>query len=269
MANKSEFEKGLDDLHQGAGRITSGLEKIVEMIDGVARDNELYIKGAGATAEDSDSQNIRTLIEGIRNQITDVVDLGHQFENRIDAYGTELSDLNTQLETARNEATTDPLTGIANRREFENTLRKILSGIETFNNQVSVLLSDVDDFKRINDSLGHNIGDQVLRLVAENFTNNLKGSDTVARWGGDEFAAILPHTSLDNAVAVADSMRDSLAKKTLKQKGSDDDLGHITLSIGVSAYRQGDTAHKMVLRADKAMHAAKDSGKNRTVGEED
>ena len=269
MSKKSDFENGLDDLHQGAGRITSGLQSIVDMIDGVAKDNELYISGPGATADDADSENIRAMIEGIRNQITDVVDFGRQFESRIDSYGQELNSLNSQLDSARNEATIDPLTGIANRREFEATLKRILDEVTGFNNQVAVLLSDVDDFKRVNDQLGHNVGDQVLRLVAQNFTKNLKGSDTVARWGGDEFAAILPQTSLENAVAVADSMRDSLAKKTLKQKGSDDDLGHITLSIGVAAYRQGDTAHKMVLRADKAMYTAKKGGKNRTSGEED
>ena len=269
MPKTTDFDNGLDDLHQGAGRITTGLQSIIDMIDGVARDNESYIKGPGATADDADSKNIRAMIDGIRDQIADVVDFGRQFEQRIDTYGQELQTLNSQLDHARNEVSIDPLTGIANRREFEATLKDILEDMEGFNNQVAVLLSDVDDFKRVNDRLGHNVGDQVLRLVAQNFTKNLKGNDTVARWGGDEFSAILPQTSLENAMAVADSMRNSLAKKTLKQKGSDDDLGHITLSIGVSAYRQGDTAHKMVLRADKAMYAAKKAGKNRTSGEED
>ena len=208
-------------------------------------------------------------MQGIRQQIADIVDHGHQFETKLDDYSSEITDLTRQLEQTKKAAMLDPTTGIGNRRRFEESLASILKNLEEFNGKVSVLLADVDKFKEVNDALGHNVGDQVLRLVANTFIANVKGGDVVSRWGGDEFAAILPNTTLDNALSVAETVRKSMSSKSLKNKETGETMGKATLSIGVSTYRQGDNAHKLIFRADQALYEAKRLGRNRSIPEKD
>ena len=265
----SEFRKNIDDLHSSAERITTGLEGVVEAIDAIASANASLIDNPDAAPPGKDGDAIRALLGGIRQQIADIVEHGRQFENKLVDYSSEITDLTLQLEQTKKAAMLDPTTGIGNRRRFEESLAKILQHMEEFNNKVSVLLADVDKFKDVNDTLGHNVGDQVLRLVAQTFVQNLKGADVVARWGGDEFAAILPATSLDDAISVAENVRTALGNKSLKNAESGETMGKVTLSVGVSSYRQGDNPHKLIFRADQALYEAKRLGRNRTEPEQD
>lgn len=265
----NEFEKSIDDLHTSAERITRGLEGVVEAIDTIAENNSAFIEDPNAAPEGKEGDAIRALLKGIRQQIADIVDHGRQFETKLVDYSTEIVDLTRQLEQTKQAAMLDPTTGIGNRRRFEESLADILKHMEDFNSKVSVLLADVDNFKTVNDTLGHNVGDQVLRLVAQTFVTNLKGGDVVARWGGDEFAAILPSTSLENAMHVAENVRAAIGDKSLRNKDTGETMGKVTLSIGVSSYRQGDNAHKLIFRADQALYEAKRRGRNRTEPEMD
>lgn len=269
MSDANDFDRSIIDLHDSAGRITRGLETVVEAIDTIAADNAQFIKDPASTPQGSEGDAIRDLLSGIRKQIADVVDHGRSFESKLDQYSTDITDLTRQLEQTKKAAMLDPITGIGNRRRFEESLKDILSRMTEFNEKVSVLLADVDNFKIVNDTLGHNIGDQVLRLVASNFVTNLKGGDVVARWGGDEFAAILPNTNLDNAMTVAETVRKSIGSRSLKNKETGETMGKVTLSIGVSTFRQGDNAHKLIFRADQALYEAKRLGRNRTSAEQD
>jgi len=266
---KSDFEHSLHDLHDGAGRINKSLEDIVNVIDQVARDNESFIQTMDKEPDSEHSADIRKLLENVRDQIKDIVDFGRKFEVRINEYSDEIVDLNRQLEQTKQIAMIDPTTGIGNRRRFEESLKTIIENIEDFKGKVSVLLADVDNFKTINDTLGHNVGDQVLRQVAQNFVTNLKGSDIVARWGGDEFSAILPETELVHAIKVAENVREGIAKRSIRNKETGEEMGRVTLSIGVSSYHEGDNPHKLIFRADQALYEAKRAGRNRTQGELD
>ncbi len=265
----NEFEKSIEGLHDSAGRITRGLEGIVQAIDTIAQDNATFFADPDSAPQGKEGDAIRALLQGIREQITDIVDHGRQFESKLEDYSTEITDLTRQLEHTKKAALVDPTTGIGNRRRFEDSLADILKHLKDFNGKVSVLLADVDNFKTVNDTLGHNVGDQVLRLVASTFVTNLKGSDVVARWGGDEFAAILPSTNLDNALSVAENVRKAMDSKSLKNKETGETMGKVTLSVGVSTFRQGDNAHKLIFRADQALYEAKRLGRNRTIPEDD
>ena len=266
VSNSNEFVKSISDLHTSAGRITSGLESVVQAIDTIAKENAPYIKNP---MPGQNGEAIQGLLDTIRQQITEIVDHGRNFETKLADYSTEITQLTQQLEKTKKDSMLDPITGIGNRRRFEEALKTILGSLSEFNDKVSVLLADVDNFKDVNDTLGHNIGDQVLRLVASDFKQNLKGGDVVARWGGDEFAAILPNTTLENAYSVADSVRKSIGSRKLKNTTSGEVVGQISLSIGVSTFRQGDNAHKLIFRADEALYEAKRQGRNRVVVEKD
>jgi diguanylate cyclase len=265
----SEFDKNIKSLHDSAGRITSGLESVVKAIDAMAEDNATFIANPNAAPPGIEGDAIRALLQSIRHQIAQIVDHGRSFENKLTDYSSEIGNLTRQLEQTKQAAMVDPTTGIGNRRRFEESLADILKHLEDFNGQVSVLLADVDNFKAVNDTLGHNVGDQVLRLVANTFVTGLKGGDVVARWGGDEFAAILPSTSLDNALNVAENVRKAIGTKSLKNKDTGETMGKVTLSIGVSSHRQGDNAHKLIFRAYQALYDAKRLGRNRCIPEKD
>jgi diguanylate cyclase len=123
-------------------------------------------------------------------------------------------------------------------------------------------MTDIDHFKKFNDSFGHQTGDQVLRLVALAVKQNVKGQDIACRYGGEEFGVILPRTNLRQAVVVADHIRQSVMSKELVKRSTGENLGRITISIGVSCWRRGDNQQSIIERADASLYAAKRGGRN-------
>jgi diguanylate cyclase len=129
------------------------------------------------------------------------------------------------------------------------------------------MLTDIDYFKKFNDSYGHLTGDQVLRLVAIAVKQNVKGQDVAARYGGEEFAIVLPQTRLDDAMVLADQIRQTMRRRRIVRKETRDDFGTITLSIGAACYRPGEPLAEIVRRADAALYFAKNNGRNRAASE--
>ena len=156
-------------------------------------------------------------------------------------------------------ATTDGLTGIYNRRYFEETLEKELRRAKRFNHPVSLIILDIDYFKKFNDSYGHQTGDQVLKTVAEMTKSNARDSDIVARYGGEEFVAILPETDLDGAMVLAERLRWAVENYSFVFDGNQ---LKITISIGV-AYSESIDKITLVKNADAALYKAKESGRNK------
>jgi len=134
---------------------------------------------------------------------------------------------------------------------------------------LSLLMTDIDHFKTFNDNYGHQTGDQVLRLVAMAVKNNTKGQDIAARYGGEEFAVVLPNTVMRSAATVADHIRRAVMTKQLMKRSTHEQLGRITISIGVATLRDGDTAQSLIGRADACLYAAKRNGRNRVICEAD
>ncbi|WP_461833198.1 sensor domain-containing diguanylate cyclase [Desulfothermus sp.] len=150
----------------------------------------------------------------------------------------------------------DPLTGLYNRRFFEKKFEEERERCKRFSNTFSIIMLDIDDFKKINDTYGHNVGDEVLINIANTIMKRIRKIDIAARWGGEEFVILLPETNLKDAVLVAENIRISIAKiKTPKVK-------KITASFGVAEYRDGDNLYKLINRADEQLYKAKRDGKN-------
>jgi len=156
----------------------------------------------------------------------------------------------------------DPLTGLANRRLFDDTLAREIARAEREGLELALVLLDIDHFKVLNDTLGHQAGDQVLRVVASALAAQVRAGDLAARYGGEEFALVLPGLSLDDVLAVAEGLRRTVHHATRSQ----DCPKSVTLSAGAAVYpRHGVIGEELVRLADVALYAAKAAGRNRTA----
>jgi diguanylate cyclase len=185
-------------------------------------------------------------------------------ESQLSAEADRVSRLREDLVQVRQEASTDALTGIPNRRAFDVKLRRAVTNAAADPSaQFALLMLDVDHFKRFNDEHGHKTGDQVLRLVARLIADNVKGRDTAARFGGEEFVVLLAGADLTAAMTVARQMCERLAGQRLVKRGNGQAVGQITMSIGVAEYTPGEKGTTLIERADAALYEAKRTGRNR------
>jgi diguanylate cyclase (GGDEF)-like protein len=159
------------------------------------------------------------------------------------------------------QALVDGLTGLANRRQADEALASELARTERLGGPIGLILADVDDFKAVNDRFGHPTGDLVLRDLAETLRENVREIDTAARWGGEEFAVILPGTDLEGAAQVAERIRVALAEKEITSV--DGAPLHVTASFGVATSGPTTTVQQLVEAADEALYRAKRAGKDR------
>jgi diguanylate cyclase (GGDEF)-like protein len=182
----------------------------------------------------------------------------------IDIFTTQMALLLDNLasrERIQELADSDDLTGIWNKRYFRRQLPHEIERARVYNLPLSLLMFDVDDFKQINDGLGHTIGDVVLSELCGAVRETIRPPDFFVRFGGDEFAVVLPHTDVSGAAAVAERILERVRGLTIPT----DEEGSIrcSVSIGLATFRQGETANDLIRRADERLYEAKRAGKNR------
>ncbi len=179
----------------------------------------------------------------------------------------KIAQANRRLEEKSEElkklSITDALTGLYNRRHADSKLAKEMVRADRYNGQLSLIMADLDFFKKVNDVWGHQAGDGVLQAFATILSDNTRESDLVSRWGGEEFLIICPQTDLRGAVTQAENLRKIFAKTTFK------DIGSKTASFGVAAYLPGENRNSLVQRADDALYRAKNNGRNRVESSTD
>ena len=177
--------------------------------------------------------------------------------------------LKQRLEKTEKETLIDALTGLHNRKAFDRKLNDLYAEYIETGTAFSIVMLDIDFFKKFNDNYGHKIGDGVLEKVGITLYECLKGRDFPVRYGGEEFIVLLPNTILDNACIVAEQIRQQISEKRIKLVKTGEDLGNITVSLGVSEITAGDSTDTVVERADKALYLAKDSGRNNFKSQKD
>lgn len=157
-------------------------------------------------------------------------------------------------------ATTDKLTGLANRHVFDMLFQQAYSQSKRSKSRLSAIMCDIDYFKEVNDQYGHPTGDAVLKTLAQSIKNSLRESDIIFRWGGEEFLIILPESDIDVACNVAEKIRKQIEhlEITFSQKSI-----HVTISMGVATMSEFETANEVIMYSDKALYAAKEKGRNR------
>jgi len=181
---------------------------------------------------------------------------------KLQARTNEVNALTENLRRAQSEALLDSLTGLNNRRGLERAVEDLLREPPGLLGS-ALLLADIDHFKVVNDTYGHVLGDKVIRAVAHVLRSSIKGRDVAARLGGEEFAILLPQTSLSGATAVAEQIRGTVARGRIQRPDGNESIGQVTLSVGVAIAQPGDTLEALLERADAAMYSAKRSGRNR------
>ncbi len=209
---------------------------------------------------------IQHLIVNIIKDTNEMAESSNQLNLQLKEATSQIQSLSKQLEETEKEVLLDGLTGLNNRKAFDRKINELCDeNIGLF----SVIMLDIDYFKKFNDQHGHQIGDSVLSIVGNHLKETLKGKDFPSRYGGEEFIIILPNTKLDKAIIVAEQIRETISAQRLKNKKTGQDLGKITVSLGVSEMRAGDTTATIVERADAALYMAKDSGRNNVKSEKD
>jgi diguanylate cyclase len=262
-----------DRIDSVGDRVMGEIEQVMAMIDAAAGTANSYSESlAGMTeqlGQSKDREGLRAIVEGLVQSAKDMEASNQKLEARLSASKQEITELQNNLEAVRTESLTDPLTQLANRKFFDCTLARAIEEANEKNEPLSLILTDVDHFKKFNDNYGHLTGDQVLRLVAMSMKQNIKGQDTAARYGGEEFAIVLPNTVLRSATTVADHIRKAVMTKELMKRSTGERLGRITVSVGVATLRNGDTVQSLIERTDACLYAAKRHGRNRVICETD
>ena len=185
------------------------------------------------------------------------------YENKDDYYVFSLTDI-TKLKEKSNlleyQASHDKLTGLFNRNRFDEIYTKEIKRTKRYNNELSIIIFDIDDFKMVNDTYGHQIGDEVLKEIAKITLNGVREQDINVRWGGEEFLILLPQTNLTGAVTVASKIKSAIKEHIFTDKSL-----KITASFGVSQLLEEDDEISLISRSDKLLYEAKKTGKDKVI----
>lgn len=180
-----------------------------------------------------------------------------------DMFVVEFSDVTALEERSKefeNRANYDALTHIYNRRRFLELLDRGIENSKRLNHDLSLVFFDIDHFKKINDTYGHNIGDEVLKSLTALASQTIRSSDVFARWGGEEFLILIESTTLENAAKMAEKLRKVIMEHEFPE------VKTVTCSFGVASYHPDETGESFIGRADSALYRAKESGRNRVIG---
>ena len=198
--------------------------------------------------------DVAALINKVTQETEKMIAYNQDLEGRLSQSSEIMGVLKKDMERIRREAVTDGLTGLANRKAFDDQISRICRQSKRDKEPFSLIIVDIDHFKAFN---------QVLRLVALTLVDEVKGQDMAARYGGEEFCIILPGTSVRGAEYVAENLRKAVERKEVVNRSTGDNLGQITISLGVAEYGVGETPEDLIRRADRALYKSKDDGRNR------
>jgi len=249
-------------------QLEAALGRVQELMERTGRDTSAYgarmsdLSGA-LTDETRTLTQIRETVSEMVRETRAILAKNERLEQRLQESTAEVVALRRDLESVRRDALTDALTGAANRKQFDQRLRDASAAAMENGEPLAVILLDIDHFKTFNDHFGHEMGDEVLKLVARHLIDHVKGRDLPARFGGEEFAVILPETALKHAHTLADRIRDDLAHRRVTNRSTNEVYDRVTVSAGVAEYRLGEPLDRLVRRVDAALYAAKHAGRNR------
>lgn len=211
--------------------------------------------------EDLSIEEVMSLIRQLVSESHDIRHSTRFLSSQLSHACGEISRLRNQLAEVQKDALFDSLSGLYNRRSFNNDLLSLVHAQQS----MSLILLDVDHFKSYNDDFGHLFGDTIIRALAKRIQSSCRDGITAYRFGGEEFALILPHKSLRSARQFADSLRRSIEKLYVRDRRTGQQVGNITASFGVAEYQPVESDQDFIDRADKLLYEAKHLGRNRVM----
>ena len=264
--DESQCDKAREQLHnligQIGGSVTAAGGEVTRYQDALSG----YTKQLSC---DLNEHDLRHLVEELSKDTESVRATSDKLRSSLEERKREAEQLRKELKIARHEATTDAMTGLANRKAFDDAIRELVARDGISPTGHCLLMADIDRFKNINDTYGHLIGDKVIKFVGKTLLDCVKGKDIVARFGGEEFVILLPDTPLRGALAVAESIRNTVEAGRLVRADTRQPIATVTISIGVACYQSNDSTTTLLARADEALYRAKEGGRNKVVVEQE
>lgn len=264
-AENIQVSEATAKLEEELGRIIDALGQA----DGTTREFGLALATFTGALQGGGERELKAALGQIVGATTEMRRRNTALETQLDQSAGEIHQLRGDLDLMRQQAFTDALTQIANRKMFDQELERLALETKQNGTGLCLLMLDIDHFKHFNDSYGHQIGDQVLKLLAATLKECVKGRDLPARYGGEEFSIILPDTHLENAIILAEQVRQAIGGKRVINKQTHQDLGRITVSIGASQLTGDEALGSLIGRADEALYLAKAAGRNRVASQAD
>ena len=259
-------QEALNKAEHIVGQTLSGVDQIV---DNFRTSNKNFLGSMqhinADVIEAVDVKQIKTLLTSVIKEAQRMVKENYSLEQKLEISSRTMQELKREMEQIRTEAYTDSLTGIPNRKKFDLEVVRLVAESRDEQTPLTIIFIDIDHFKSFNDTYGHQIGDQVLRLVAKAFRDSLKGQDFFCRYGGEEFVIVLPKTPLKGAAHIAEILRESIKNKDIRNKATNETLTRVTISAGVAQLQDKEDIEKWVARADNALYKAKKQGRNCVV----
>jgi diguanylate cyclase len=206
-------------------------------------------------------QDISAQVSSMVAETQRVTDSFGRFTKELDQRHEEVKKLTEELDRLRQDALIDALSGLMNRRGFDRELQRLLVNGEP-DGAFSLIMFDLDHFKKVNDTYGHPLGDAVIASVGRLIRDCLGQVGFAARYGGEEFVVALPAQPMAKAEEVAQTIRERVQKGKIRRRQTDEPIAGITISAGVSSWRKGDKVESLLERADQALYASKEKGRN-------
>lgn len=270
LANDHLPRGGLkDQIKDASEALSRELASVSEAVELAQRNQAAYGRTLAGASQglggDTESPGFKALVETLAAATKKVQSHSKALEQRLAESTTEVDQLRNRLEEARRDATTDGLTQLSNRKSFDAQFEK-LRGLSTAGKgSLTLALLDIDHFKKFNDTWGHQTGDQVLRFVASVLARHGQSPRFAARYGGEEFAMLFPGEHPTKVMAALDIVREEIASRVLKRRSTNEDLGAVTISMGVATLRAGEKCSALTERADAALYSSKRNGRNRVT----
>jgi len=249
------------------------IKKIMAILKDTTIDNANHTDNINSQIDKlEDFEGATELKEIIKLVVKDVDNINAQskkLEKQLEETTNTIDEISSNLENARIESRTDALTNIGNRKAFDEKIYDYTDKTNTEYGNFCLIISDIDYFKKFNDTYGHQIGDQVLKVVAHVLKTTTENYGTAFRYGGEEFVILVPNAKLSEAAKLADQIRQVISKKSIKNKNTGQDFGKITMSFGIAEFSNNEIQESIIQRADAALYLAKENGRNRVQLETD